>query len=136
MSEQLALALDVPVVAAIPRPHGLDEVVVGGIPYLNDVGDEHPIRVFGWYYGYPPCCVEAFIDRVERRWRDKRHAAPLPPHHPVSGHILCPACEAGPLAPLPPRPAERLGFILCGEGGQPSFKPPSLRSAWGRLRRE
>jgi hypothetical protein len=38
--------------------------------------------------------------------------AKLPSKHPVSGHVLCSACAEGPMAPLPPRPAERYGFLL------------------------
>jgi hypothetical protein len=146
VSEQLTLDLDVPVVAALPRPSGLVEIELDGVPYLNDVGDEHPSRVFGWYYGYPPCCIEAFIARDERfrvahrQWLDRQpRDAPMlgtdddprpeweqRPHHPVSGHLLCPACEAGPIALLPPHPAERCGFVHWDEDDEPYLEPPSL----------
>ena len=29
------------------------------VEYLVDTGVEHPLRVLGWYYGYPACCVDA-----------------------------------------------------------------------------
>ena len=73
---------------------------VGGVPYLADFGDEETGRVFGWYYGYPSCCVEAHVARI--------FGGDL---HPLGGHVLCPACVAGPMASLPPRPAESYGFL-------------------------
>jgi hypothetical protein len=116
-------------------------------------------RTMGWYYGYPRCCVEAHIERVERRRTDSREQAEwaahldevraamdlgdheladqlaaawvatqnaqIPPAHPISGHILCPACAAGPRAPLPPRPAESYGFVLAGDDDEPVFYAPS-----------
>jgi hypothetical protein len=105
-------------------PDGIYEVRhIGrrGTVYLVDVGDAHPFRVFGWYYGYPRCCVDWFVRSFEE-WTDTQRAhfdaggdvkdVPRPNvgHHPVSGHLLCPACAAGPKAPLPYRPARHFGW--------------------------
>jgi hypothetical protein len=121
---QLALPFDLPPVAALPRPVGLEEVEIDGVRYLDYLGDEHPHRVFGWYYGYPACCVEAFIERRGQRPYELQQ-------HPVSGHLLCAACAHGPLAPLPTRAAERFGFIFWNDDGEPDLRPPSLyRPPW------
>lgn len=148
MSEQLALALDVVTISALPRPRGLREIEINGVRYLHDVGGEDWFRVMGWYYGYPPCCVDAFIERhnrvraAHREWLDRQPPDtpifgtaddPRPeqqsrPHHPLSGHLLCLACEVGPIAPLPPRPAERYGFMRFDDNGLPVFAPPSTYS--------
>jgi hypothetical protein len=123
-------------------PGGIHEVRLGPADtvYLVDLGDEHPGRVFGWYYGYPRCCVEWFVEfSDENRRRDTEHCnrwfaehpgwndpippAPrnFPPHHPVSGHLLCPRCEAGPRAPLPYRPARHYGWAFePGDVSEPS----------------
>jgi hypothetical protein len=86
------------------KPGGHERVEIVDITMLAD----SPWRVCGWYYGYPGCCVEAFAAEAERAFDPP---GPLefeqPPQHPVSGHNLCPACAAGPPAPLPPRPAAR-----------------------------
>lgn len=57
-----------------------------------------PMQFFGWLYGYPPCCVEWFIT-------DGTGSDEPAVHHPVRGHVLCPACREGEPAPLPYRPA-------------------------------
>lgn len=142
MSTQLAFEFNDPRVIAVPRPNGLREVDIYGTTYIVDDGYAHPYRVLGWYYGYPACCVEGFIERWERgqagfrEWLDRQpwdapirgtDDDPCPefeprPIHPVSGHLLCDACEVGPPAPLPPRPAERYGFIRAPT----MFKPANL----------
>jgi hypothetical protein len=114
-------------------------------PVLVDTGDEDVNRVFGWYYGYPACCIEWFVDwTAENRRRDIEHMNawlaehpgwndPIPPpprhwppRHPVSGHLLCPECERGPLAPLPDRPARHYGWGHWPDYDEhPYFQPPS-----------
>jgi hypothetical protein len=134
-------------------PPGLAVVEVDGVQYLCDLGPTHTLRVFGWYYGYPACCVEAFVARDEQQRARHHHEtalarclsephdadeppppavlaeqlADMPPLHPISGHLLCAACAAGPKAMLPPRPAELYGFAHeTGDDEQPvSFEPPS-----------
>jgi hypothetical protein len=110
------------------EPPGLAVLEVDNVRYLvfelesGDLG-----QTLGWYYGYPGCCVEAF------------EAKPfgVPPSsrtHPVSGHVLCRRCETGPLAPLPPRPAETFGLCRRYRGGssvgQPSSHGESARTRW------
>jgi hypothetical protein len=76
-----------------------------GAPYFLyrfDFGVPELGYVFGAYFGYPPCCVEAFC---------REQSSPCG-FHPVSGHRLCLRCAVGPMAPLPPRPGERYGLIV------------------------
>jgi hypothetical protein len=91
------------------RPHGPD-----GPAYLTyDTGHALPPgspwtdqrRTRGWYYGYPVCCIQAFIERGLDTSRARLF-------HPVSGHMLCDVCARGARAPLPPRPAARYGFVV------------------------
>jgi hypothetical protein len=125
-SGQLALDLDVASVAPVPRPAGLRVIELNGVRFLFDVGDDDPRRVNGWYYGYPACCVEAFIQRP-------RHSRGRLLLHPVSGHVLCFVCAAGPLAPLPTRPAERYGFGRWNDAeSEPYFELPSTYDPPGR----
>jgi hypothetical protein len=126
-------------------PVGIVELRLPHGVYLTDIGDEDAQRVFGWYYGYPACCVDWFAAwSAENRRRDIEHMnvwlathpgwndpippAPrdFPPQHPVSGHLLCPTCVAGPPAPLPYRPARHFGWAFAPEfdGGDPRFEEP------------
>jgi hypothetical protein len=136
------------------EPPGLIVVRALGVRYLAfDPDFEDPPgspwanaeRTMGWYYGDPRCCVEAFVARDETRraahraWLERQasgtpiHGTPDDPRpeyeprpgHPISGHLLCRRCEAGPKAPLPPRPAESYGFLLAGDDGEPVFYAPS-----------
>jgi hypothetical protein len=104
------------------EPAGLVVVdTIDGVPYLVDIGDEHKFRVLGWYYGYPVCCVEAFIASCVEAFIARDALS----HHPVSGHLLCRACQAAPMAPLPPRPAERYGRAEWDEDeNRPLLYPP------------
>jgi hypothetical protein len=77
----------------------------GRFPELASEVDCDARRWFGWFFGYPTCCVEAFIERWERHGITAAHRPE--PRHPVSRHALCDACARGPLAPLRPRLAER-----------------------------
>jgi len=72
-------------------------------PELVNAGGCDNRRWLGWFFGYPRCCVNWFVDD----WceRDVEEHADARAHHPVTGHLLCDACAVGPLAPLPPRPA-------------------------------
>jgi hypothetical protein len=80
--------------------------------YRFDFGAPELGHVFGAYFGYPPCCVEAFC---------REQSSPRG-FHPASGHRLCVRCAAGPMAPLPPRPAERYGLIIPPiDGDEPPF---------------
>lgn len=63
----------------------------------KDHGRQRRSRLLGRLYGYPSCCIEAFATTPV----DLLIGAP---HHPESGHVLCPARARGPLAPLPERP--------------------------------
>jgi len=114
---------------AITWPEGVAEaVVVDGVPYLADFGPVDKSIVMGWYFGYPPCCVRSYV-----RSRDERIAAEgvlgfdgPSPSHPVSGHLLCPACAAGEPAPLPDRPAARYGWVwIDPDDDVPVFTAPS-----------
>jgi integrase len=158
VTEQLAFEIDVAMANAVPRPR-LEEIEADGITYLTaDFCEDDLRRVMGWYYGYPRCCVEAHLVEADRRW-DEQAKRLLPwkngdrpsddpefervlaelqaemcslPKHPISGHLLCPACAAGPmvLLPRPTREALRVGALVRGRGS------PSLLSAIGlRLRR-
>lgn len=164
MSE-LALLFDAEpfTVPALPRPRGLAKLEQGGVVYLLlELAEGHWYEIMGWYFGYPPCCVEHHIAEWDRRraehseafagWLaeigadtddDERNLAAIRAaeragrtyskpergwgkHHPVSHHLLCPACEAGPLAPLPDRPARRYGYVRWyEEEDRPLFYPPS-----------
>jgi hypothetical protein len=90
------------VTPAAGAPPGAVQFELDGVEYVTANAGHG--RVIGWYYGYPACCVEHFDDMDY----------PIEPGprvlHPVSGHVLCPACVAGPLAPLPERPADRFGL--------------------------
>jgi hypothetical protein len=106
------------------RPDGIIEVAdVDGVIYLAlaDTPD-NPLIMHGWYYGYPACCVRWFAYSWAHRPRDG--FAPWP-KHPVSGHLLCPECQAGELAPLPDRPARRYGWASWDPDEGPLFYPPS-----------
>jgi hypothetical protein len=109
---------------AIVWPEGVSEaVVVDGVPYLEDGGPVDSAVVAGWYYGYPACCVRWFV-QSRAEWRAAQSAAlraggsvrdvarPSFGKHPVSDHLLCPACAAGEPAPLPDRPAARYGWVF------------------------
>lgn len=118
-----------------------DYVDAPGSPWANAQ------RTMGWYYGYPLCCVDAFIARDDAlraahgAWLDRRSPGdpiegtaddPRPeyerrPGHPISGHLLCPACEAGPTAPFPARPAESYGFFRGIDDDEPYIIKPSGR---------
>jgi hypothetical protein len=121
MSVQLALELPDARITDGPHPEGVLEFELeDGARYLVESGCEDGRRVLGWYYGYPTCCVEAFISG----------RSPEPPQpHPVSGHVLCRTCSTGVPAPLPARPAERYGFIRWYEGdaGHATVYPPTPR---------
>jgi hypothetical protein len=110
-------------VSGLPRPRGLEELELDGITYLLvDFAEGDWFAVMGWYYGYPPCCVEHFGATMRRRIERSEAAV----HHAVSGHVLCPACAAGPSAPLPDRPARRYGRLRWDvDEGRPLFYPPS-----------
>lgn len=115
------------------EPPGLVVLEFDDVRYLvfelesGDLG-----RTFGWYYGYPACCIREFEGGTFRAGGE----APLPsPTHPVSGHVLCRRCQTGPLAPLPPRPAETYGLCLRRRNGgrsvgEPSTYGSSERSRW------
>jgi hypothetical protein len=78
--------------------------------------------IFGEYFGYPLCCVEAHC---------QRQSSP-DGFHPLSGHRLCIRCDAGPMAPLPVRPADRFGLILPPNpltGRAPWVEEPTAREA-------
>lgn len=102
-----------------------------GVAYLADFGGpEDALRVMGWYYGYPACCIDAFVELAKRYLAGEQQDPQ--PHHPVSGHVLCAACAAGPLAPLPDRPAERYGFVFSpGDPDNEEWEPPSPHSPCG-----
>jgi hypothetical protein len=97
-------------------------------------------RTMGWYYGYPSCCVEAFVERTPPGWSehleavaealergDENEAQRLADAwHPISGHALCEECASGPKAPLPPRVAQDYGFMRWDEAEDaPVFYEPS-----------
>jgi hypothetical protein len=117
VSEQLDLEFDDARITDGPHPCGLREFELKGDRYLVDFGVEDSRRVLGWYYGYPTCCVEAFISGK----------APRPLQlHPITGHVLCGGCATGSLAHLARRPAEKYGLILWLEDSQPALVyPPS-----------
>jgi hypothetical protein len=112
-------------VPALPRPRGLKQIEEDGITYLLVEFAEGDLNaVMGWYYGYPPCCVEHFVADRPRRLKAGRLEVAV--HHRVSGHLLCPVCAKGPLAPLPDRPARRYGWARWFEDeDHPLFNPPS-----------
>jgi hypothetical protein len=88
-----------------------------------DANGSWALRALGRYFGYPECCIDWFIgwnEENNRRDTERVYAwlakhpggngpvpppAPrdFPPMHPVSGHLMCPACVAD------PERAERLG---------------------------
>jgi hypothetical protein len=101
-----------------PVPEGVMEVAFpDGAVYLADGLGESPTRVAGWYFGFPSCCVEFYAEAIEAAEREGRlpwgeRQERMPPKHPVSGHLLCPACSNGSPAPLLDRPAERFGWLV------------------------
>jgi hypothetical protein len=83
-------------------------------------GDGDGYRFSGWFYGYAPCCVEAFVVRMGRY----RAGLPIeedPAHHPTRGYLLCQRCASGTPAPLPDRPADRMLVFWPGDEVNPSF---------------
>ena len=71
------------------------------IDFENPGGDEHwQERASGRYYGYPECCIDAFV--ADLRWAeeqrsfhrlDERRERTL---HRPNGHIMCDACRDDP----------------------------------------
>jgi len=105
-----------------PLPDGVELLVAGtrDLPPLIIPGEDlHLWRFHGWFYGYPPCCIEDFVATAESRMEAPVGDLPM---HPVSGHLLCPKYATGPLAPLRnPRPADHYTAVREGDDGQPEF---------------
>jgi hypothetical protein len=130
-------------------PAGTEFAQIDNRRFVTFLGDgEEWLRFCGWYFGYPSCCVEAFIARRDQasanhhktalgQWLSEPHhedeqlpaevleeIRARPAMHPISGHVLCAECESGEPAPLPHRPARRLWLVRFREDG-PMESPPS-----------
>lgn len=113
-------------------PAGTKCLELGEEILLLDAGDGHPYRWWGWFYGYPECCIEAAVDGMG-----------TDAFHPVSGHRLCPTCAIEPLALLPGRPAEHIlaisessegYFLIYDERGRGRPGSAGAAAAWARFR--
>lgn len=71
---------------------------------------EAQYRFWGWFYGYPECCVEAFVaDVLGAEFPVERR-----PTHAERGHIMCEGCMSWPRE-LPPRPADSCPLELLDQ---------------------
>jgi hypothetical protein len=79
----IALALDYHLVEALARL----ELIAAAVDWL---ARDRPrgMREWGRYYGYPDCCIEAFVQDCPRP------SASLRPRHPDYGYVMCEACAA------------------------------------------